>query len=247
MYRHYSFDLWLTLIKSNPLFKAERAVYFHEHFNRKNKSLEEVNAIFRQVDLMCNQINEATGGNIDSEEMYLMVISQINNDEINLRDINIHELYERMEVLLMDHMPVMYCDDTLQVLATLKQPEGTTIGLLSNTGFIKGPTMRKVLNQLTIDQHLDFQFYSDEEGLSKPNIIFYERMLAKVRAHHPAIENHAILHIGDNDWADVAGAQKAGIHSLLINSNEKTIKHLLSNENNNLFTSQDQLQPAVWV
>ena len=60
-YKHYSFDLWLTLIKSNPRFKQERTSYFYEKFNTKNKSIEEVALIFRQVDLMVNAINEKTG------------------------------------------------------------------------------------------------------------------------------------------------------------------------------------------
>ena len=60
-FRHYSFDLWLTLIKSNPAYKPERAGIFYRDYNSLNKSLEEIAAIFRQVDLMCNAINEKTG------------------------------------------------------------------------------------------------------------------------------------------------------------------------------------------
>ena len=33
MHEHYSFDLWLTLIKSNPLFKPARIEYFFENYN----------------------------------------------------------------------------------------------------------------------------------------------------------------------------------------------------------------------
>ncbi len=29
--KHYSFDLWFTLIKSNPKFKEERAKFFHRN------------------------------------------------------------------------------------------------------------------------------------------------------------------------------------------------------------------------
>src|SRR5690348_14119191 len=38
---HYSFDLWLTLIRSNPAFKRERAQYFFHHHNGKAKPVEE--------------------------------------------------------------------------------------------------------------------------------------------------------------------------------------------------------------
>jgi putative hydrolase of the HAD superfamily len=75
MYQHYSFDLWLTLIKSNPYFKIERTKIFHRDFNPAGKSIDDVARAFRQVDLMCNAVNERTGKNIDADEMYLMVIS----------------------------------------------------------------------------------------------------------------------------------------------------------------------------
>ena len=45
-YKHYSFDLWLTLIKSNPTFKKERALFFHKHLNAAGKSLEENTPLF---------------------------------------------------------------------------------------------------------------------------------------------------------------------------------------------------------
>ena len=78
-YKHYSFDLWLTLIKSNPAYKQERTRYFYQRFNTKHKNLAEIAVIFRQVDLMVNAINERTGKNVDADEMYLMIISMIND------------------------------------------------------------------------------------------------------------------------------------------------------------------------
>lgn len=227
-YQHYSFDLWLTLIRSNPVFKAERTRYFHQHFNTRQKSVEEVAAIFRQVDIMCNNINERTGGNIDAEEMYLMVISQINDYSISLKEIDIHALYETMEELLMNHMPLVYCPDTAGILQQIRQQENTTVSLLSNTGFIKGSTLRKVLNHLALDTCLDYQFYSDEEGMSKPNKAFYQRMIDRITHHHNNnIPLSSMIHIGDNPHADQEGAHAMGMNSLLINSTEHTIKSLL--------------------
>lgn len=227
-YQHYSFDLWLTLIRSNPAFKPERAQHFHRYFNFKRKPLEEIVKVFRQVDTMCNSINERTGGNITAEEMYLMVISQINDHSIDLKEIDVTALYQAMEDLLMAYPPMMYCDDTLGVLHQLKR-ERATITLLSNTGFIKGPTLRKVLRGLGLDACLDHQFYSDEEGMSKPNQVFYQRMIDQAMSYHGRnMQLNRIVHVGDNPYADIAGANATGIHSLQINSNELTIKTLLN-------------------
>lgn len=228
LYKHYSFDLWLTLIRSNPRFKKERASYFHSFFNRKGKSLEEVAAIFRKVDLMVNSINECTGKNIDAEEMYLMVISIINDYSPDFQDVDPASLYDKMELLLLENMPLMYCPDSRDILCRIRDSGSCTTSLLSNTGFIKGKTLRKVLAHLELDRVLDFQLYSDEVRMSKPNPDFFRLMLDSIdRSRHTVLELHEVIHIGDNPMADVRGAEALGIKSLLINSNHLTISSLL--------------------
>lgn len=227
-YQHYSFDLWLTLIKSDPLFKNERAKIFFQKFNSKKKTLEEVQLAFRQVDLMCNAINEKTGGNIDAEEMYLMVISMINDHSISLKDIDIAGLYEDMELLLFNHLPRVYCPDTIQVLEKIKQEENTTLNILSNTGFIKGSTLRRILGFIELSHFFDFQLYSDEAGMSKPNKYLFRQLLKNISdVRKTAIDPLAIIHIGDNPVADIEGAKTIGIQSLLVNSNQCSILSLV--------------------
>jgi putative hydrolase of the HAD superfamily len=227
-YQHYSFDLWLTLIKSNPEFKIQRTKIFHRDFNPSNKSIDEVARIFRQVDLMCNAVNENTGKNIDSDEMYLMVISLINDNRLNIKDIDTGKLYKDMETLLFNYLPVPYSPVTIEVLDHLKNKSGGTFSLISNTGFIKGLTLKKVLTELKIDQYFDFQLYSDEAGMSKPNPAFFELMLQNIkRVNHPKqINLNNIIHVGDNPVTDVEGANAAGIKSMLINSNNQDITSL---------------------
>lgn len=229
-YRHYSFDLWLTLIKSNPEFKTERARFFYNNFNEKKKRIEGIQLIFRQVDVMCNQINETTGKNIDAEEMYLMVISMINDYEYSFSEINLSALYDEVEDILLNHMPVVYCDNTIDVLCRLKEKNGRTFNILSNTAFIKGCTLRKVLANLGLAQLFDFQLYSDEAGVSKPNRQFFQMMFEKVKnmAQNTDISLGEIVHVGDNPIADIAGASSFGINSILINSNNTNILNLLS-------------------
>ena len=228
-YKHYSFDLWLTLIKSDPAFKIERTKYFHKNFNATKKTIEEVALVFRQVDLMVNAINEKTGKNIDADEMYLMVISIINDYSTAFQDIDVEGLYLEMEALLLKHMPLLYCSECIGVLSKLRESDLSTVSILSNTGFIKGKTLRKVLKHLELDSLLDFQLYSDEVRLSKPNHEFFQLMLDTIdQKKHPEIELKQIIHIGDNPNADVRGAEAVGINSLLINSNHLSISHLLS-------------------
>lgn len=228
-YKHYSFDLWLTLIKSNPDFKLARTKYFHQYFNATKKSLEEVAVVFRQVDLMVNAINEKTGKNIDSDEMYLMVISIINDYSTTFNGVDTTALYPEMEQLLLKHMPLLYSDEGIEVLTKIKESGLTTTNILSNTGFIKGETLRKVIVALELEPLIDFQLYSDEVRLSKPNPQFFQLMLNTIdKTVHPELALHEIIHVGDNPVADVLGAEGLGINSLLINSNHLSISHLLS-------------------
>jgi len=227
-YKHYSFDLWLTLIKSNPTYKQERVQYFYKNFNGKHKRIEEIAITFRQVDLMVNAINEKSGKNVDADEMYLMIISMINDYDFNFRDIDLQALDHDMEQIIFAHMPKLYCDDCLNVLAKIKESGKSSTNILSNTGFIKGKTLKKVINHLGIGQYIDFQLYSDEVRMSKPSTGFFQLMLDTIdRTKHPELQLKEIIHIGDNLHADVRGAEAMGINSMLINSNNLSISNLL--------------------
>jgi len=228
-YRHYSFDLWLTLIRSNPLFKQERTNFFYHRFNLRHKTTEEVDSIFRQVDLMCNAVNEKTGKNIDADEMYLMVISLMNESRFPLQEVDLVLLDQEMESLLFKHLPFVYCNETMKILEHICKSGGSTVSILSNTGFIRGKTLRKVLKQIKLDGYFDFQLYSDEAGMSKPNPDFFKLMLKEIAGiRTESISLNKIIHIGDNEIADIKGAESAGIQSLLINPNGQQILSLIN-------------------
>ncbi|MGY4536952.1 putative hydrolase of the HAD superfamily [Mucilaginibacter sp. UYNi724] len=231
-YQHYSFDLWLTLIKSDPEFKIQRARFFHQNFNNTGLSVDDVAGVFRRVDLMCNAVNEKTGKNIDADEMYLMVISLINGDQFNIDDVDYPALHLQMEALLFKYPPRMYADVTIDTLQHLKLKSGATFSLLSNTGYITGKTLRKVLALYGLDTYFDFQLYSDEAGMSKPNPEFFKAMLNNIDICNGGknIPLKSIIHIGDNPKNDVKPAVELGISSLLINSNQNSILSLI-NEN----------------
>jgi putative hydrolase of the HAD superfamily len=228
-YKHYSFDLWLTLIKSNPVFKKERALFFYKHLNAAEKSLEEVEMIFRKIDLMCNAINQKSGGNIDAEEMYLMVIYELNGSNNTFENLDIEWLLHEMEQLFFQYIPTIYNAETITTLYTLKEIPNVSMSILSNTAFIKGSTLRIMLEKLGMAHFFDFQLYSDEVNMSKPNYEFFALMIEKI--YHKRPDDNLIfddvIHVGDNMIADIDGANSLEINSFLINSNHKTIVDLL--------------------
>lgn len=229
-YQHYSFDLWFTLIRSNPQFKSERAKYFYKNHNALHKPEEEIARIFRQVDLMVNAVNEKTGKNIDADEMYLMVLNFIHDGGLDLDGIDTERLHTDMENLLFQYPPDLYSRVTFTTLRHLKENSGATFSLLSNTGYITGKTLRKVLALHQLEDFFDFQLYSDEAGMSKPNPEFFSVMLKNIDICNPGkdIPLTAIIHIGDNPKNDITPAAALGIDSQLINSNKNTILSLIN-------------------
>lgn len=226
--KHFSFDLWSTLIKSNTNFKKERTLHFYKHFNSLNKSVEETKTVFRTVDLMCNATNERTGKNIDAEEMYLMVIYLLNDSFAPFGTLDLEVLYQDMEQLILQYRPVLFNTQTIDSLKRIKDNPNHTLNILSNTAFIKGVTLRKILIGLELTPYFDFEIYSDEVGLSKPNAEIYEVLLAQIRniRKDNNISLDQIIHIGDNPIADIQGAESFGMKAFQINSNNKTINNL---------------------
>jgi putative hydrolase of the HAD superfamily len=221
-YQHYSFDLWMTLIRSNPSYKPERARLIQTRYNPEHKTLEEVEAVFRKVDLLANTINEKTGGQLRAEELYLLVIGLLSEDA--LRDADPDRLYAEMETVALANPPLLYGPETLPALHRLREmvPEAT-FGILSNTAFIKGRTLKKILPDLGLGDLFAFQCYSDEAGLSKPNPALFRLMLDAL----PEERRSRVVHIGDNPIADIAGAEAVGVASILINSNHQRIDEQL--------------------
>jgi putative hydrolase of the HAD superfamily len=209
---HFSFDLWLTLIKSHPEFKAKRVELFSSFFN-VDAPIEEVARTVKYYDDLCNTINEVTGGNIDTFEIYLMILGALNVDVKLLNKERLNEFYEKSEALFLEYKPVVIFENIHDFFDEIKN-QGKTINILSNTGFIKGKTMRKFLIHENLDQYIDFHIYSDEINCSKPNPLIFQEVKNKIKDQDLPLSQ--ILHIGDNPVADYQGAKDFGFSAHLL-------------------------------
>jgi putative hydrolase of the HAD superfamily len=231
--QHYSFDLWQTLLRSNPLFRKERSCFIRQKFAFHHLEPDAISQVFSQVDQLCNTINERSGLTIAAEEMYLLVLDRLTDHRLEeLGDFDVYALYRSIEAIVMEYPPLPFSDKTLTVLEAVKKK--ATTNLLCNTGFLKGETLRKVLDKNGIGQHLDFQLYSEEERLSKPNPAFFLRLIDQLNYRFPdrIIRPNEILHIGDNPVTDIGGAVAVGMRALLVHhpSVSTDLEHLLQND-----------------
>lgn len=209
---HFSFDLWLTLIKSHPEFKKKRVELFASFFDI-SQPVDEVGKAVKYYDDLCNTINEVIGRNVDTYEIYLLILNALNVDIKRVTKENLKEFYLASEKLFLEYKPVIIFENLHQFFDSIKS-QGKTINILSNTGFIKGTTMRKFLIGEDLDQYIDFHIYSDEVNCSKPNPLVFQEVKNKIKNQDLLLDQ--ILHIGDNPIADYKGARDFGFSAHLL-------------------------------
>ncbi|GAB3570581.1 hypothetical protein GCM10027578_27090 [Spirosoma luteolum] len=229
-YRHYSFDVWLTLIRSNPAFRQARTVWFADHFNPHGLSLADVDERVKEVDVTCTRINELVGRNIYSLELCLLMAHRLGADLRHITPERVARIEGELAELFRAYPPHLTDEQLLHVLETLRQ-SGATLSVLSNTGIILGTHLRAFFHSVGIGRLFQFQLYSDEVTLSKPNPAFYALICQEAQQlpiyRSNRLQPATILHVGDNPVADVAGATNAGLSALLINPNQPNFTQLL--------------------
>lgn len=218
MIRHISFDLWLTLIKSNPLFKQKRAEYLAENFNPRGLSAETVFNIVHKLDRACDRLNEKSGKKKETSFMYKAILKRLGY-KIEAISLNLLEdIISQVNQLFFKYPPVLLNGNIVQILTSLKQ-DGYTLNISSNTGFIEGFYLRRFLQSVKLDSFFDFAVFSDEINASKPSSGFYEQVYRKIKS-----EKHEVLHIGDNYLADFMGASRFGFNALLIENRDYSLE-----------------------
>ncbi len=212
-YKHISFDLWLTLIRSNPEFKSKRNLLFRDFFEL-DCTLERVKEVVRHYDVFCNNMNEKTGLNIDTFEIYYLILKDLNVDINQIEIQKLKEFYKLTEIAFLEFKPYLIYPE-VQFFFKEVVDLGKTISILSNTAFIKGETLRKIITHYELENYFSFQLYSDETGFSKPNNKIFKMAYDQINMYNP-IEKKQVLHVGDNVIADYNAAIEFGFDALLI-------------------------------
>ncbi|MFC4164869.1 HAD family hydrolase [Epilithonimonas zeae] len=212
-YEHFSFDLWLTMIKSNPDFKAKRDTLFRDFFSI-DKDIDEVRKVIRKYDVLFNRISEKTGNHIEREEVFLLMLDALGKDIETVDDNQLKQFFQQVDELFLNNKPVLLWESIEEILIKIKE-KNKTASILSNTAFIHGDSLRKVLEHLGLADYFSFMIFSDEVKASKPNLRVFEIMFDEINTFR-TLEKKEILHIGDNKTADYEGAKTFGVNSKLV-------------------------------
>ena len=211
--KHISFDLWLTIIKSNPNFKPKRNIFFREYF-KIDKTIEEVNLSVRKFDVLINNMNERTGLNVNVLEIYYLILNDLGKDISLIDKKEVENFIIESSEILYDNMPLLI-DDNIHLKLKEIIENDISCNILSNTGFIEGLYLRKIIEYYDLSSFFLFQIYSDECGYSKPNNLIFQLMYDKVNTHR-LVQKCSVIHIGDNITSDYNGAINFGINAKLI-------------------------------
>ncbi len=203
-----SFDLWMTLIRSNPEFRPARNAVFRSAIAPAMPA-EEFDRIVHEQDSIADTIAEQDGRDMSFEERVQMIAQAATASHVNA--LTMEGLYQQQTELLETHPPILLSPRTADVLEQL----GTRydLAVISNTGFIRGREMRRMLGSLGVLESFQYLIFSNEIDSPKPDKRIFDVLLQLAQV--PA---GAVTHIGDNMIADIHGARSAGMRAIHLKS-----------------------------
>ena len=80
------------------------------------------------------------------------------------------------------------------------------LAVVCDTGYSPGSVLREVLERNSMLAHFEYLYFSNEHGMSKPDVRVFQRTLAALDVRGPEA-----AHVGDIQRTDIAGAQAAGM------------------------------------
>lgn len=196
-----------------------------EHFGIQGQN-SAVHEAFSQFDRLFNAINEATGQNLTRHQMLYTILEHLGKEVEAVPRSMLDVFFEASDALFFEHRPQLIDPDTVATLQAMREA-GITLSILSNTGFILGGSLRKMMPLLGLEGCFDFQLYSDELGSSKPSLYAFAEVYRQAAEIRP-LEKLEILHLGDNRKADYNGARSAGMAALLLDPENDRITDLLT-------------------
>lgn len=201
-----SFDLWLTLIKSNGRnFKDVRNAHFGSLL-APHMPTEDFDKLMRAQDVIADTLAESRGSDVLFDERVRMVAKAVGATEPS--EDMLADMYEYQGKLFQQNLPLLLDPETPTLLDTIKDG-GRTLAVVSNTGYMHADQMRPALDGIGIGNKFDHTVFSNEVGFAKPDARIFQRLL-----DISGVEPGHVTHIGDNERADVMGARAMGMNAI---------------------------------
>jgi FMN phosphatase YigB (HAD superfamily) len=214
--RAVSFDFWNTLFRDQhgAAYQEMRLKLFMESVRSHGECCEEdVLSAFKHCAETCNRIWSEEYRTPTARERIEMVLAQL---ALELPDEVLDPLAQLSGEILYQFPPTLI-DDALEVLGALVQDY--KLAVISDTGFAPGRVLREIMKRHDIYDFFDVTTFSDEAGRSKPHESIFLRTTEALD-----ISPEEMLHIGDLELTDVAGAKGVGATAVLFAENGVSVQ-----------------------
>jgi len=207
-----TFDFWNTLFldQHEEIRQKKRKSFALNVLKRHHAAIE-----FAHLDAAFLAADQAFNTQWDhrrASTMKFHVEQLLSNLSAEIPESDFMEIVEYFETVLLEHMPAIILNAAEGV-----KHAGTRskLGLISDTGYSPGRTLRRVLNHFGLESSFQAFSFSNETGYLKPTPECFYRILRELN-----VSPQDCIHIGDLEDTDIAGAKKVGM---------KAIKYIGSN------------------
>ncbi len=205
-----SFDFWQTLFTESPgafkNYQARRCRLLKESLHRQGTQCSE-----EQIDLatiaeaeahhrIWTQEHRTLSAGERVERILTLLKAKLAADEMR-RVVNDYE-----EGILEE--PPVLIDGVREIIEAVSR-QGFRLGIISDVGYSPGRVLKRVLRDAGIYDAFTSLVFSDEAGQSKPHRKVFRQTAQALAAAPPEI-----IHIGDLEHTDIAGAKAAGFYAI---------------------------------
>lgn len=213
--KHLSFDFWNTLAVPNLEFSAARTRVIADYYGIP---VEEAKRVYTSVKKFADTAAELTGFGTTRENVMKLLNAQMPKEK-RLNDEDLEIMAGVFDDLFVAFPPTV--PERLVHLIKELRSRGITINILSNTNFIRGETLQREVIEASFGKHVfNFQMYSDEFEMAKPNEEFFLTMIrfaTRVARDGQGCMRYEICHVGDNDITDIQGGESVNVQTLKVN------------------------------
>jgi putative hydrolase of the HAD superfamily len=201
--RAITFDFWCTLFRDAEKDERQqlRIEALHQRTGAPRETIGEALRIVWQ-EFGRHHIEEQR--TLLPEDAVRLAIKEI---EVTLNEKDFHEVADIFATAIVHHSPVPI-DGALE--AVKRAAEKAPIALVSDTGVSPGRSLKMLMDRHGFSPYFAAMIFSDEVGVSKPRPQMFE-----AAAHALEVAPNEILHIGDLEPTDIAGAHAIGAKAAL--------------------------------
>jgi putative hydrolase of the HAD superfamily len=201
--RAITFDLWSTLLE-NANGKKRREFRYEAFVRETGSALDDVHEAWRFAASEFDRCHREENRTLHADDYLAIMCERLG---MTVEGEAAERVTEAFETAILEYPPVPI-EGALE--AVRAAAERFPLALISDTGSSPGRVLRRLMDDYGFLEHFEVTVFSDEEGICKPDPAVYGKA-----AHGLGVAPDQLLHIGDLEYSDIAGAHAVGAKAAL--------------------------------